>query len=285
MNSLCWNCRRLRSPRLVLALHDMVRRWDPKIVFPLETKLRKRRMERVGDRLGFTNGLFVPSKGHSGGLTLLWTKEINPNIKSFSNHHIDTTVTEANSSLEWRITGFYGHPQTHLCHESWNIIILLGNQMQLPWFCFGDFNKIVSMEEKWGGEIRPQSQMEGFCNVINLCEFKDLGISGPDYTWCNMQEGGGRIFLRLGRALATCDWIEKFGEVRVHHLVYSTSNHYALFISDPLAIKRSWSRHFHFEAIWTKRNECRGIIDSVWGSISDMNTPEGMANGLKLCAS
>ena len=53
---------------------------------------------------------------------------------------------------------------------------------------------------------------------------------------CN--KGTERVYLRLDKALATCDWIEKFGDVRVHHLVDSTSDHCALFISNPLAIKR-----------------------------------------------
>ena len=241
-------------------------------------------MERVRDRQGFANGLVVPSLGRSGGLALLWKREVNLNIKSFNNFHIDAIVTEVNTSLEWRITGFYGHPQTHLRHESWNLLSLLCSQMQLPWFCFGDFNEIVSMEEKLGGVNRTQNQMEGFCNAINSCGFKDLGYSGPDYTWCNMKEGDGRVYLRLDRALATCDWIEKFSEIKVHHLVNSTLDHCALFISNPQVIKRPRSRRFHFEALWTKREDCR-VIDSMWGSISDMNTSEGMACGLKLCAS
>ncbi|KAM3705616.1 hypothetical protein ACJW31_03G093700 [Castanea mollissima] len=206
-------------------------------------------MEKVRDRLGFVNGLFVPSRGHSGGLALLWKRELNLNIKSFSNFHIDATITEVSFSLEWRITGFYGHPQTHLCHESWNLLSLLSSQMQLPWFCFGDFNEIVSVEEKWGGAIKPQNQMESFRNVINLCSFKDLGYSGSDYTWCNIQKGAGRVFLRLDRALATSDWIEKFGEVKVHHLVDSASDHCALFIFNPLITRNHRPRRFHFEAI------------------------------------
>ena len=43
-------------------------------MFLLETKLRKRRMERVRDKLGFANGLVVPSRGRSGGLALLWKR-------------------------------------------------------------------------------------------------------------------------------------------------------------------------------------------------------------------
>lgn len=41
MNSLYWNCRELGKPQSVRALHDLVQRWDPRIVFLLETKLKK----------------------------------------------------------------------------------------------------------------------------------------------------------------------------------------------------------------------------------------------------
>ena len=47
-----------------------------------------------------------------------------------------------------------------------------------------------------------------------------------------MQEGDNRMYLRLDRALATPDWIDYFKEVKVHHLVVSTSNHCALLITD-----------------------------------------------------
>ena len=69
--------------------------------------------------------------------------------------------------------------------------------------------------------------------MVNLCGFKDLGYSGTDFTWCNMQVGDSRVYLRLDRALVTSDCVDKFGEVRVNHLVESTLDHCALFITNP----------------------------------------------------
>jgi len=71
-------------------------------------------MERIRDIIGFANGLIVLSYGRSSGLALLWTRDTDLEIKSFDNHHIDAIVTETSSSFKWRITGFYGHPQTHI---------------------------------------------------------------------------------------------------------------------------------------------------------------------------
>ena len=107
--------------------------------------------------------------------------------------------------------------------------------------------------------------MEGFRNVVNFCEFVDLGYQGADFTWCNMQEGADRIQLRLDRAFANFEWARKFNEMRVYHLVDSTSDHSALHltVSPPQRVPNT--KCFHFEALWTKNGECRNIIESSWG--------------------
>ena len=125
MNSLGWNCRGLGNPRSVRALHNMVRRWAPKIVFLSETKLKSKRMERIRNRIGFANGLFVSSCDSSGGLALLWTRETNLEIKSYGNHHIDAIVTKESTNFKWRLTGFYGHSQAHLRQFSWDLLSFL----------------------------------------------------------------------------------------------------------------------------------------------------------------
>ena len=78
MTSLCWNCRGIGNPRTVYALREYLRRWNPKLVFLSETKLKSRRMEKVKYKLGFSNGLFVSSRGRraallcSGLVILFW---------------------------------------------------------------------------------------------------------------------------------------------------------------------------------------------------------------------
>ncbi|XP_065628858.1 origin of replication complex subunit 2 [Quercus suber] len=49
-------------------------------------------MEYVRDQCEFKNGLFVLSDGSSGGLALLWRKEVTVHIQSYSSSHIDAFV-------------------------------------------------------------------------------------------------------------------------------------------------------------------------------------------------
>ena len=107
MRALGWNCRGLGNPRSVRVLHNVVQRWDPDFVFLSEIELRKWSMERKKMSIGFANGLVIPNHGRSGGLALLWRKEINVDVQSFSDRHIDAIVME-DRGFKWRITGFYG---------------------------------------------------------------------------------------------------------------------------------------------------------------------------------
>lgn len=99
-----------------------------------------------------------------------------------------------------------------------------------------------------------------------------------------MQGDENRIFLRLDRALATSKWSEQFRDMKVFHLVDSTSDHCALLVADPKSKRKPKIRHFHFEAQWTKREECKAIVKATWGSRADFSTPTGIMQNLKSCA-
>ena len=73
--------------------------------------------------------------------------------------------------------------------------------------------------------------------------------------------------------------------MKVHHLVDSMSDHCALLITDPLAICQPKMKRFHFEVMWTKREDCKAIIKASWGIEGDLKTPEGMVANLNNSAS
>ena len=41
----------------------------------------------------------------------------------------------------------------------------------------------MKADEKLGGRFRPIRHMEAFREVLDECEFKDLGYVGGKYTW------------------------------------------------------------------------------------------------------
>ncbi|KAH1097249.1 hypothetical protein J1N35_014170 [Gossypium stocksii] len=65
----------------------------------------------------------------------------------------------------------------------------------IPWLIMGDFNAILSLEDKRSSHTASK-RYDLFGNFVESCALQDLGYNGPSYTW---QRGG--TFVRLDRAL------------------------------------------------------------------------------------
>ena len=162
MNLISWNCRGLGNPRTVQEVASLVKRYNPLILFLSETKRKSGEMEWLRSRWGFENCLTVDSVGRSGGLALLWRQEVSLEILSYSNHHIDAKIGNTNNGEDWRFTGFYGDPITRLRCRSWELMLQFYRSCTLPWPCAGDFNEVMSENEKLGGAKRTSKQMKDF---------------------------------------------------------------------------------------------------------------------------
>jgi exonuclease III len=162
MRIMSWNCRGLGNLRTVRELCRLTKQKKPAMVFLMETKLHKTKMENVCYKVGYPNMFLVDRIGKSGGLALLWNDEISVSIQNFSRRHINGVIENLGRVENWKFTGFYGHPDVAKRHEAWALLRHLASISPYPWVCVGDFNEIVEKEEKWGGGTRSNSQMEAF---------------------------------------------------------------------------------------------------------------------------
>lgn len=280
MSLLSLNCMGLGHTFAVLNLRDLIRRETPALVFLSKTKLSSMEFDRVRNKLGDFHCLAVDSVGRSGGLALLWRKDVVVDLLSMSVHHIDVVVRDGLGEEEWRCTGFYGWPETHNRHLSWSLLTLLASQSSLPWLCIGDFNEIMWGREKLGGNDRAESQMVCFRGDVDACGFIDLPFSGYEFTYDNGRKLDDNVQCRLDRALVTLQWRDLFPDGHLWHLDREWSDHAPLKLTlwklNPGS--RLGPKPFRFEQYWASEGECEGIIENVW-----LGAPSLPAK-LELCA-
>ncbi|KAL0454948.1 UNVERIFIED_CONTAM: hypothetical protein Slati_0834000 [Sesamum latifolium] len=149
MKLLAWNCQGLGPAWTVRTLLELIKLHRPTLVFLSETKCKQRRCDLLKERTNYY-GVAVDSCGKGGGLMLLWRKDIEVCLQSFSKHHIDATVSLNGDSQNWRFTGFYGHPDTASRKGTWDLLRKLSRCATRPWLCAGDYNEILSQNEKEG---------------------------------------------------------------------------------------------------------------------------------------
>jgi exonuclease III len=122
MSALCWNCQGLEIPQTVRDLCQLVKEKKPRLVFLMETKMINKKIEFLRYKLGFDQIFVVDSVGRSEGLALLWHDELQLSIQNFSRRHINVMITRKNDGVEWKFSGFDGHPNAAKRREAWAIM-------------------------------------------------------------------------------------------------------------------------------------------------------------------
>ena len=91
----------------------MVKKFNPYILFLIETKRKSTKIEVLRARMSFDNCFAVNNIGKDGGLALLRMNTSSLEVLSFSNQHIDAKVRDILGDQAWRFTGFYGNPNAN----------------------------------------------------------------------------------------------------------------------------------------------------------------------------
>lgn len=112
------------------------------------------RQEALRVKLSFNSYFSIDCVGRSGRMVVFWNNNIHGSVLSFSNNHIDMLVKEG--SMEWRLTGYYGYPDRNRRHLSWNLLRQLAGVNSLPWVCIGDYNDLLTSNDKRGRVEHPQ---------------------------------------------------------------------------------------------------------------------------------
>ncbi|XP_042964675.1 uncharacterized protein LOC122298899 [Carya illinoinensis] len=124
-----------------------------------------------------------------------------------------------------------------------------------------------------------------FRQTLEHCDLSDLGFEGDRYTWANNRKG--RLFTkeRLDRVLGNSPWIAKFEDHSIHHQAAYSSYHRPLLITIHNKLNRQRKeRIFRFEAKWSKREGCEGLIRRTWENLKETFDPIHITlQGLRNC--
>ncbi|XP_041009372.1 uncharacterized protein LOC121253428 [Juglans microcarpa x Juglans regia] len=266
MKTLSWNCRRLGNPRTVHDLCHLVKENGPNVIFLMETKLRGEKCDSINRRVRSEGCFVVDPEGRKGGLMLLWDQSVELEILNYSNRHINAWVTNEEGNERWLLTGFYGQPETSLREEAWKLLASLRLNDGVGWCVVGDFNEILTHDEKVGGKQRQEKQMNMFRNVLERGGLFYLGWRGDKFTWSNKHDNETFTKERLDRAVANLRWKEIYKEGWVEVLTAKCSDHKPLLLSMNQVLSIAWRRRrmFRYEARWSLEEDCEEVIKNVW---------------------
>jgi hypothetical protein len=155
--------------------------------------------------------VLTDSTGASGGLAILWNPGNITLSRSFSTIGTITTHFEVTgSNQEGAITNVYGPQSQQEKDKLMERLALIKTLLTTHnWILGGDFNMILSLEEKTGGSKRLEQDSGKFKTLIEHLKLVDIENSNGTFTWSNRRSGNQHIACRLDRFLVAEELMEE----------------------------------------------------------------------------
>ncbi|CAL8174658.1 unnamed protein product [Prunus armeniaca] len=264
MNIIAWNVRGAGKDRCASTIKDLKKAYVIDVFAVLEPRISGPRVLSVAQSLGFSHYHIVDASGFSGGVWLLWNgNSVSLQVVAHSSQSITALVNLRNH--RWLLTVVYANPCPGICEALWKYFDGLIKASNLPWLVLGDFNDIVSMDEKCGGNFDQGGKRFG--EWIDRNHLVYLGFSGAKFTWCNKRNAEGIIWKRLDRGLCSIDWRLLFPEAHLMHLPRVNSDHCPILVRlDSKHYPNRANVPFRFQAMWMSHPDFKDFVTNLWSS-------------------
>jgi hypothetical protein len=148
----------------------------------------------------------------------------------------------------------------------WNDLKNIASNMKDPWLLAGDFNDILSINEKKGGAPASIRKCNLFKERVDACHLLDVGFVGAKYTWRGpVYHGGQRIYERLDRALSNDLWRLEFPDGYIKVLPrLDFSDHHPLLICPFDGSHLTTTKLFRFESAWLMDDSFHSMLETTW---------------------
>ncbi|XP_027086667.1 uncharacterized protein [Coffea arabica] len=195
----------------------------------------------------------------AGGMALLWKEDLRIKQVITTAFTIEAQIEDMESKCDWWFVGVYANSEDQVRKQQWKVLQARKRLRGDKWLIAGDFNDIVSNDEKWGGNWREEGSFKAFRDFINDNQLMDVGFQGHPWTWCNNWEGPGEVKQRLDRGLCSYPWLQAFEQVTCKHQDTIASDH-SMLIFDTKPCPTRKKKRFYFDKSWLQREEINDII-------------------------
>ena len=203
---LSWNVRGLnRIPRKKV-VRRLIESQSPDMVFIQETKLSLDGLAKCATfiwPLGSWQG--VGSLNSSGGVACFWDpRKVSPLWWISSRSSISLIATSFENGERCFLSNIYALTDFAGKFQLWaHIRFIHSLEPFLPWIMAGDFNAVISLEEKRGGVARLDQSSNLLRDMIGALFLIDVKPTNGVFTWNNRRCGSEAISKWLDRFLVS----------------------------------------------------------------------------------
>jgi len=262
-----WNIWGLNGLHKQKTVHEWTTKNKLDIFGLLETKLEAANLAALQPNLAPSHWKYHSNIASSPTCRILvgWnTQKLNLTCLHKASQWLTCEATSYNTPQPIRITFIYGHNTPAERHTLWNYIAHESSlNSHVPWIVMGDFNAILSADDRIGGDSAWPRHQDDFATCMSQAKLLQAPATGLKFTWHNGQHNCNTIQKKL-------DWVfgnpSLFSTWPATHATFqprSISDHSAMILR-----LHSLTHHQHspfkFLNIWADRSDFLATVTSSW---------------------
>lgn len=188
---IIWNVRGIANDVSISRVKYFIKAYNIDCIVLLEPKVNTSRMDGIQKKLGMTNGL--ANEADMAHIWVLWKQPLDFSLVYCDNQQI-TIHQNHSASPGLYITLVYAKCTISERKFLWDSLNNIHAQISGPWLVGGDFNCILNVDEKLGGNPPHLQAISDFKDCVSVCGLLDVGFTGSTFTWHNNQAGKNGIW-------------------------------------------------------------------------------------------
>lgn len=182
---MCWNIRGLNAPNKQREVKSLCRNEEVGLVGLLETKVKRNKIVDIATKI-FEGWQYITNlDAHYNGRVLIgWRPDFYNIVPIIIDAQIVTCeVKYIPTQITCIISFVYAFNTKEERKTLWTELITQSNKSGLPWLVVGDFNLVLSSEDRLGGNLVTWEEVIDFKTFLDTCGLMELAHGGQRYTW------------------------------------------------------------------------------------------------------
>lgn len=262
MEIIALNTQGGKNPHALAELIYLKNKFRPDIIFIFETLTNSRNSNKILNTLHFENKIIIDPVSHCGGLWVCWNNaNIILNTKTTTPRYAKLTITYKPTAKTYSIIGAYCPAQESEKQTFWDQLAHDLQQITVPWLLLGDFNEMLSYNNKLGGRPLLLHQLKRLPHLLTHTNAIDIPCLQKAYFW-KSNLSNQLIYERLDRAIAHQTFRNEFPNGTITYGNFSVSDHAPVFYSsnDTQKTTPSLLRYTNF---WALEKQSHTIVQTI----------------------
>ncbi|XP_026434745.1 uncharacterized protein LOC113332413 [Papaver somniferum] len=196
---------------------------------------------------------------HKSNIWLFWSKSISTlKVVSITSQVITVEVGDV------LVSGVHAHVNMVQRRFLWSEMKFISD-LKKPWLILGDFNAVLSIEEKKGGRTPSRRSMLDFGDCLNDCGLLQVPKIGLDFSWSNCQQGNIRVLCNLDREICNMGWLNVYSDWGYKVGTRITSNHSPL-LGGCANVPKPCNALLRFQKMWLEHLYFMKLVEDSWSA-------------------